>query len=487
MRVIHSILIFGAFLLAGCAAPARQSTAAAADARIDRITHGLLRAVRVKGGPEVTYDLPARLAHYRTPGVTIAVADSGRIVWARAYGVKEAGTSDSVTPATLFEAGSISKPVAATVMLKLVDQGKLSLDENVNTYLESWKVPDNRFTATEKVTLRRIASHNAGLTVHGFPGYKVTDSIPTVPQLLDGAKPANTGPVRVDTFPGAIWRYSGGGTTVMQLLVSDVTDTPFPVLAKRLVLDPAGMTASTYEQPIPAARIAETSAAHKQDASVVPDRWHVYPEMAAAGLWTNPTDLLKWAIAIAESRDGKPNALLSQAIAKEMLTVQKAPTGLGPFLEGEGRAFNFGHGGADEGFHAELIYFPETGQGAAVMVNGDGGPPMMREILYAIAAEYGWPEYGPREIETVAADSVTAATVVGVYATTKPVPLTIRISLEGGKLYVHSEFTPKSEAVFTAANRLVLLDGGAELTLETDDGGRVTGVAAGPFRAARQP
>jgi CubicO group peptidase (beta-lactamase class C family) len=443
--------------------------------------------VVVTGAPEVTYGLGDRLAHYRTPGVSIAVADSGRIAWARGYGVKEAGTADSITPSTLFEAGSISKPVAATVMLRLVDQGKLSLDENVNTYLESWKVPDNRFTAAEKVTLRRLVSHNAGLTVHGFPGYKTTDSIPTVPQVLDGAKPANTAAVRVDTFPGAIWRYSGGGTTVMQLLLADVTGTPFATLAKQLVFDPVGMTASTYEQPIPASRVVETSAAHKQDGSMVPGRWHVYPEMAAAGLWTNPTELLEWAIAIAESRAGKPQSLLSQSLATEMLTVQKGPTGLGPFLEGTGRAFNFGHGGADEGFHASLVYFPETGQGAAVMVNGDGGPPMMQEILYAIAAEYAWPEYGPRQIEALALDSAAVDRVLGSYEATKPVPVTITVSRESGKVYVHSQFNPKSEAVFTAPDSLVLLEGGFQLTFHADPSGRVTAASAGPFRLTRRP
>jgi len=474
-----------ALSLASCAPSASSGTEQAAEQRIARVEAGLRRAVQVKGSPIETFALADRKAKYHTPGVTIAVADSGRIVWARGYGVKEAETYDSVTPTTLFEAGSISKPVAATIMLRLMEQGKLSLDEDVNTYLTSWKLPGNRFTATEKVTLRRIVSHNAGLTVHGFPGYEVTDSIPTVPQVLDGAKPANTAAVRVDTTPGAIWRYSGGGTTIMQLLVTDVAGKAFPALARELVFDPAGMRLSTYEQPIPAARVGETSAAHHQDGSMVPGRWHVYPEMAAAGLWTNPTELLQWAIAIAESRAGKPNSLLKQETAAEMLTVQKEPTGLGPFVAGSGRGFNFGHGGADEGFHAQLIYFPETGQGAAVMVNSDGGPPMMQEILYAIAAEYDWPEYGPEEIEAIAIDSAGVERALGEYKTDKPVPLTITISREDGKVFVHSEFTPKSVAVFTTPTHLVLLEGGFQLDLVPNEYGSIKAVSAGPFMAPK--
>lgn len=486
MRRIRSLALVAALAAAGSACSPRPP-ADAHEARIERVLSGLRRAVLVKGVPEERYRLADRLARFRTPAITIAVADSGRIVWARAVGVKEAGGQDSVTPATLFLAGSISKPVAATVMLKLVEQGRLALDENVNTYLTSWRVPDNRFTTTEKVTLRRLVSHNAGLTVHGFPGYKVTDSIPTVPQILDGVKPANTAAVRVDTVPGAIWRYSGGGTTVMQLLLEDVTGTPFAALARQLVFEPIGMTASTYEQPIPAARAAETATAHKQDGTRVPGRWHIYPEMAAAGLWTNPTELLQWAIAIAEARAGVPGRVLSQDLATQMLTVQQAPTGLGPFLEGEGRAFNFGHGGADEGFHAQLVYFPETGQGAAVMVNGDGGTPMLREVLLAIAAEYGWPEYGPVEVEAIAMDSAQVEALLGKYEATKPFPLTLSFSREHGTIFMESMFSPKGEAVFTAPDRLKMLDQGFDILLERDATGRVTAVSVPPFRATRVP
>ena len=234
--------------LAGCSArsetpPTDSAAARAADpndtAHISRVLGGLRPPVEIEGKPAQRWTLAERMTNYKVPGVSIAVIQGGRIAWARGFGVKEAGKSDSVTPATLFQAASISKPVAATAMLRLVERGTLNLDTNVNNYLKSWKVPDNKFTTTEKVTLRRIVSHTAGLTVHGFPGYATTDRIPTVVQVLDGVKPANTDPVRVDTTPGAIERYSGGGTTIMQQLLVDVTGKPFPVrlLSRTEVID----------------------------------------------------------------------------------------------------------------------------------------------------------------------------------------------------------------------------------------------------------
>src|SRR5215204_2812751 len=301
-------------------------------ARIERVLSGLRPLVEVSGKSPVRWALAERMAHYNVPGISIAVVEGGRLSWARGVGLAQAGTTDSVTPTTLFQAASISKPVTATAMLRLVERGTLDLDADVNRYLTSWKVPDNKFTATEKVTLRRIVSHTAGLTVHGFPGYSPTGPMPTVVQVLDGKKPANTDAVRVDTTPGAISRYSGGGTTIMQQLLMDVTGRPFPALMQELVLGPAGMTNSTFEQPLPAARAGDASRAHDAKGKMVPGGWHVYPEMAPAGLWTTPTDLTNWAVAITAARAGKSTSLLSQSMVAQMLAPVKDGIGLGPFV-----------------------------------------------------------------------------------------------------------------------------------------------------------
>jgi CubicO group peptidase (beta-lactamase class C family) len=209
MRLTLSVVL--ATVLSFSLHSAPQTVPAAVEARIARVESGLLPPIVVAGRPVPPMTLSARMAGLKVPGVSIAVINDGAVEWAKGYGVVEAGTTNPVTSRTLFQAASISKPVAALAALRLVEQGKLALDEDVNAKLTSWKVPENEFTKTEKVTLRRLLSHTAGLTVHGFSGYPAGTPVPTLVQVLDGAKPANSAAVRVDVVPGTIMRYSGGG------------------------------------------------------------------------------------------------------------------------------------------------------------------------------------------------------------------------------------------------------------------------------------
>ncbi|MHC5537952.1 serine hydrolase domain-containing protein [Singulisphaera rosea] len=327
------------------------------------------------------------------PGLSLAVIQGGKIVKATAYGVTEEGGVSPVTTSTLFQAGSVSKSVAASAALRLVERGKLSLDDDVNTRLTTWKVPENEFTKTKKVTLRGLVSHTAGLTVHGFPGYPSGAPVPTLVQILDGVKPATTEPIRVDCLPGSRWRYSGGGYTVMQQMIVDVTGEPFPKFMRDTVLESFGMKESTFEQPLPPEKAGLSACGHDQARGRVKGRWHIYPEMAAAGLWTTPSDLAHFAIGVQEALEGKSDKVLSRSMARQMLTSQKNDVGLGVFLEGSGHALRFGHNGRDRGFDARLIAYAETGQGAAIMINANDNSGMLSRIVQAIAREYHWPDY----------------------------------------------------------------------------------------------
>jgi CubicO group peptidase (beta-lactamase class C family) len=454
---------------------------------MERVIHGLQSGIRVKGATSPRWSLADRMAHYSVPGVSIAVIDSGRIVWAKGFGLKTAGTTDSVTPTTLFQAASISKPVASLGTMRLVQNGLLDLDADVNAKLVSWKMPDNAFTRTEKVTLRRLMSHSAGLTVHGFPGYAAGDSLPTVPQILDGKKPANTPPVRADTFPGARFNYSGGGMTVMQLLVTDVTRKPYPLFLRETVLDPIGMDHSTYEQPLPASRTADAATAHDHAGAPITGKWHTYPEVAAAGLWTTPSDLARMIIEVQEARAGRSSKVLNQTFMEQMLTVTKpTPYGLGFGLEGTGNAATFSHGGANAGYRCYFVGFVERGQGAVVMTNSDNGGTMDNELISAIAAEYGWPGNYSREIATVRLGADQLARVVGRYRLASDT-FAVSVTAEGGTLRIaapgligREQILPTSDSTFVGA------DSGLPLRFTLGKSGPATSVvAAGQITATR--
>jgi CubicO group peptidase (beta-lactamase class C family) len=295
--------------------------------RIQHVTSGLIGGVVIKGDEHSTHTLADRMKEVNVPGVSIAVIHVGKIEWARGFGVSSVGGSP-VTAETMFQAGSISKPLAAMAALRLAQQGKLSLDVDVNTLLTSWKLPSDPVAAGKPVTLRELLTHTAGITVHGFPGYASTAPVPTLVQVLNGEKPANTPAIRSEAAPGAKWNYSGGGYTIMQQTLIDVTKEPFPKLLHDTVLAPIGMTHSAYEQPLPKEFQPFAATPYHGDGKPVEGGAHTYPEMAAAGLWTTPTDLARYAIEVENSREGKANHVLSAEMTRQMLVPGMGKWGL---------------------------------------------------------------------------------------------------------------------------------------------------------------
>jgi CubicO group peptidase (beta-lactamase class C family) len=401
------------------------------DAQIKRVERGLLPAVLIKGDP--SWSIEARMKHWKVPGLSIAVVKDFKVEWARSYGIKDIETNEPVTTETLFQAGSISKPVAAMVALKRVQDGKLSLDENINSKLQTWKLPDNEFTAKKKVTLANLLSHTGGTTVHGFPGYAAGAKIPTLPQVLDGTEPANTEAVRVNMEPGTKFRYSGGGTTIAQLAIMDIEKKPYPQIAAETVLGPLKMANSTYSQPLPDEWRKKAASGHHRDGSLVAGKIHVYPEMAAAGLWTTPTDLAKFAIEVQLSYAGRSNKILTKELTEKMVTPFMEDVGLGFFIDKRGNAIYFGHDGADEGFRAQLLMNREKGYGAVIMVNSDNGQ-IMPEVLRSIAREYNWDEFLPSVNEVITLEAAKLDEYTGRFRVNPDRVLTV--AREGAKLIV---------------------------------------------------
>ena len=330
---------------------------------------------------------------FNVPAVSIAIINDFKIAATYAYGLADVETGAPVTTTTMFQAASISKPVAAMVSLKAVQDGRFSLDQDVNSILKSWKLPEGSFTKERRVTPRSLMSHTSGTgDAFGFPGYAAGAMLPSIPQILDGVQPpSNLRAVRLERAPLTGFEYSGGAVMIQQLALMDAVGKPFGDLAREWVLDPIGMTNSTFEQPLAPHREKQAARAHDRLGVRMGDPWHVYPEQAAAGLWTTPTDLARFAIEVQLSLLGKSNRVLSQATVREMVT----PVGVGPFAVGfqidkEGEGWYFMHGGGNWGFRCDLIAHHVKGYGAVIMTNGDSGGALIPRLRRLIQQEYRW-------------------------------------------------------------------------------------------------
>jgi len=378
--------------------------------KITQIENSLSNYHQIKGEP--TWTIAERMEHYGVPGMSIAVIHDYKVAWTKTYGVVNKETKAPVTENTLFQAASISKPVSAYAALSLVEAEKLDLDKNVNQFLTSWSVPDNDFTKTEKVTLKRLVSHKAGLTVHGFWGYYPGLAVPTLVQLLDGQEPANSDPIRVDKIPGGEMRYSGGGYCVMQQMMVDVTQQSFPAIMQERVLGPVGMTKSTFAQPLPANKLKNAATGYLPNGDMTRGERHTYPEMAAAGLWTNAPELAKFVIDLQQTLKGNSEQVLSQEMAQKMVSpVAEDFIGLGIFLN-NGR---FGHGGWNEGFSSEMTGHIKDGYGVVVMINANQ-PDFINELIYAVMRAYNWENAAPQPHESLAFTAAEIARISGKYA-----------------------------------------------------------------------
>jgi CubicO group peptidase (beta-lactamase class C family) len=416
-------------------------------ARIDRIVNNLQPQASLRGKPTDPKTLSDRMSYYHSPGVTIAVINDFKIEWAQGFGICDSQSQQPVTIDTLFQAGSISKAIFALGVMRIVQEGHLNLDRDINHYLTTWQIP-----ATEnwqpRITLRQILSHTAGLTTDGFAGYLTSEAIPTVPQILNGEPPANSEQVRVNIFPGMQFRYSGGGTTVAQQAVIDLLGKPFPQIMRELVLDRLQLNNSTYEQPLPERLKTQAATGHPSKGIPIAGGFHIHPEMAAAGLWTTPTDLAKVGIELMEIlNDRSTHNLLTQDTLTSMLLPQLENqiigdkfAGIGFFCDGCEDSFQFGHAGSNEGFTSLMRFYPNVGQGVVMMINSNEGLPLIfHEILRAIAIEYKWDDAISEDKTIISLENIER--YVGLYLSSTGTEF--EISMDGDRLlFNHGQQSP---------------------------------------------
>ncbi len=365
--------------------------------RIKSTEKGLLRAVYIKGEKPEKLGLEERMQFYKVPGVSLAVIDKKAVEWSNVFGVADVQTHELVTPDLPFQGGAFGQAISAAVALHLVVRGKLDLDADITAYLRTWMLPPPAPGSKNKITVRQLLSHSAGLSDGVFEGYSTWETLPSLGQVLSGEKPAKNAPVWADFRPGPRPRAAESGYVILEQILTDVENKPFTALAKEIVFDPLGMAHSTFELLRPTGGPASTASGHLRDGKIIEGGWHSYPQAAAKGLWTTPTDYAEFILELLRAATDASSKILSPAAARAMLSPQQENFALGLSVEGAGDDINFNIHGKTDGFVCYAIFYPVRRQGAVIMTNSENGMLLIEEILRAISAAYDWPHFKPQE------------------------------------------------------------------------------------------
>ncbi|MCX6329058.1 MAG: serine hydrolase [Bacteroidia bacterium] len=468
---VKLFLLFIIFVaVAGCGEKTKYSTEVSD--RISRVENNLAGWVQIRR--ERRWTLAERMAFYNIKGVSIAVVHDYKIEWAKGYGWADISENRLVTEKTLFQAASISKSLNGVGVLKLVQDKKLDLNSDINNVLKSWKFPYDEKSNNKKITIANLLSHTAGLNIHGFPGYSRNDSIPTLQQILDGEKPANTQAIRSIIESGSKVEYSGGGVTISQRIVEDITNQSYDSYMQKNVLNPLGMNSSFFTQPPKENKKKLLATGYLTNGDEVKGKYHIYPEKAAAGLWTNPVDLCKYIIETQLSFQGKSQKVLTPEMTKLRLTPVIQDAALGVFVSQRGSVKYFMHNGGNAGFSCQTTACLDDGNGVVIMTNSDNGS-ILEEIVNSVAIVYKWKDYYQPVIKNVikVPDTILNS-YVGKYDLGGGTIATIKKSDKG--LIVNAFGNMDWNIYFTSDTDFFVKEYKAELRFVTNHSGKVSGL-----------
>lgn len=466
-------------LIPGPHAYAQQKTrySPAIEEKIKAVEQNLISWVKLDS--PVNWNIHDRMRDLHINAVSIAVISNYRIEWAKAYGWADSAEQRAATPETLFQSASIGKSINGFAFTKLVQDKKVDLLTDINTYLRRWKFPYDTASRGQKIHLAGLLSHSAGLTVHGFDGYQWNQPLPTLLQMLDGRSPANNPAVRSRRTPGQQFEYSGGGYQISELLLEDVMHEPYDEYIRRTVFGPLKMHNSFYAARLPGNKEKKAATAYRWDGQPIGCKYHLYPEKACgAGLWTTATDLARFVIEVQRALQGQVATLIYQASARRMLTpyLPASNAGFGFFIDKKGDQTYFSHSGLNEGFSSQYYGSLQGGNGVVVLVNSDHTA-FKDEIVNSVATVYGWKDFYPfvsKKIIAVA-DSVLDR-YVGSYtfenATRGP-----SIGRQGGALYLKDPDAREAwRMYFTSEREFFLLEASwANQQFFMDEHGQIDG------------
>lgn len=435
------------------ALPSVRAQSPAQNQKIREVENGLVPNAEIVFADSVIkrFNIEERMHYYNIPSISIAVINNGKIAWAKAYGLADVTDNRKADLRTLYQAASISKSINALCIIKLAQDGKLDLDKDIRTYLKTWTFPDNDLSKGKTITLKNLLSHTAGLSTGGFRGYLKGDSLPTINQVLDGVPPANSDAVKPVLVPGTAKQYSGGGTLVTKKILMDNISADYSGLIRTAVLQPLGMTGSTFVQPLPA-QYKNFAAAYDINKKEMPGKYYIYPEQAPDGLWTNPTDYAKFILTIQRSlkEDG---GFLTKKMANEMVTpvLEGSDAALGVFIKQKGGEKYFTHTGANMGYRSIYYGSFSAGNGVVILINSDNDK-ILDELVNSVAVAYNWKGfYNPEVRKLVKLPDTLTNQYIGEYQSDQPA-LTIKVIRKNGELQLSARGNGNFERMYFTGN-----------------------------------
>lgn len=360
--------------------------------RKESVEVGLRRTVRFLNRDEPGFSLNQRLEAHKTPAVSVTLVDNNRVDWSASYGLMRRDSNEKVDCHTLFQAASLSKPVAMMAMMRMHERKQINLDADIDTYLKNYKLPQGKQSKDNPVTLRNILTHTSGITPGGFSGYTQEEAMPSDVEVVSATGITNSPRVEVTRTPGEQLMYSGGAYTLAELALQDIFDRPFEKIMQHWILSPVEMTGSDFSQPLVEPKRLLAAKGHTADGSAVEGGWNNHPEQAAAGLWSTSHDLAKFLIEIGKGYRGQSD-VFSKALIDSMLTNPIAQHAYGFRLMGEGDTLALVHYGGTVGYRSGMVLSLASGDGAVFLTNSDNGSALINELLLSASAVYQWEHF----------------------------------------------------------------------------------------------
>jgi CubicO group peptidase (beta-lactamase class C family) len=398
------------------------STKDSADGKV-QLENGIRGQVKFLGESENLSSIKDKMTEYNIPALSLAVINHGEIEWADIYQNADF-PGQTLDCMSIFQAASLSKPVTFMAALRMEAAGEIDMDENIQTYLSDFTLPQGKQTPENPVTFRNIFSHTSGISSGGYQGYAKDLPVPSDLQILRGDEGANTPAIEVVTPPNESLAYSGGGYTLAELALQDIYSDDFSSIMKKWILEPAGMSHSEFTQPLPDSNANEVAWGYTQSGEAIEGGWRNHPEQAAAGLWSNAIDMAKFLNEIYKGYQGE-SAIFTPSEIETILSHERDGLVYGFIVNRSDDDISITHYGGNAGYRTGMTISLISGKGLVYLTNSDYGGALGNELLLSASQVYEWQHFKQITVEREQVSSEVLKGLSGDYMWNSQIELSI--------------------------------------------------------------